>query len=259
LITQFDPLNETRIASALGVKLGYTDNKNYSNSFIFGGAQNAMNNEIYPILFGSTPISDLASTMARNFGLTGDLLNIAKNYIQNQLLPLTFQTRGSKIVDIINLFCDLTNDPSFGSYATNFNLHVNNAVSYAQIKYLPNVNFDINSALTLPPPPVFKLIPSAPTGVTGTTLSFQVQTTNFPIGSFVEYSFSDFNSLSLINVKATPVDSTGIEVISFTVSPYATPLPKTVTLTVGDSSASMIISAPPTLKLIGLPVSESIA
>jgi hypothetical protein len=115
MITQFDPLNETRVASALGLKLGYTDNKNYSNSFIFGGAQYAMNNEIYPLALSSIPISDLASTMARNFGLTGDLFNIAKNYIQTQLLPLSFQTKGGKIVDIINLFCDLTNDLSFGS------------------------------------------------------------------------------------------------------------------------------------------------
>ena len=120
---------------------------------------------------------------------------------------------------------------------------------------MPNINFDINSALTLPPPPVFKLIPSAPTGVTGTTLSFQVQTTNFPIGSFVEYSLSNMNSL--VSVKATPVDSSGLEVISFLVSPTAS-LPQTITLTVGDNTASMLITSQPTLKLIGLPFSDSV-
>ena len=163
MISQFDSFNVTRIASAFGVKLGYSDYKSLSGSFNYSGAQYVMNNEVYPLVLGSVSISDLAIMMASNFGLTGDLFNVARNYIQSQIEPLKFMNRGGKIADIVNMFCDLVDDPSFGQYAINFNLHVNNAASYSQIKYLPNTVFDVNSALSIPTTPSFKVSPSTPT------------------------------------------------------------------------------------------------
>ena len=249
MITQFDPLNLNRFASAIGVELGNTDYNYYVGEFTYGGASNTMN-QYYPLLFGATSIATLSQMVAVNLGLTGDVLIGGKTYIQNQLQNASWGARGSTLMDIINLFCGLTTDSTFGPFATNFNLHVSSTVAYSQIKFLPTVTFNVNGILTTPVTPTFNIKPVASSITAGNTVSFNIQTANFPVGYQTDYKITSAPSIQngaptffdgiIYPVTIKPVDANGVENISFLVSPNISSS-ETITLSVGDAKATVAV------------------
>lgn len=95
-------------------------------------SMNAVVNNVYAADFSSVSNSTVATTVATNLGLTGSLLNQAQAYILGQLNAAPAGTQGATIMTILNMFGQMTSDPTWGTAATAWENRVSAAVTYGQ-------------------------------------------------------------------------------------------------------------------------------
>jgi len=93
---------------------------------------NAVVNNVYAADFSSVSNSTVATTVATNLGLTGTLLNQAQAYILGQLNAAPAGSQGATVMTILNMFGQMTSDPTWGAAATAWETKVSAAVSYGQ-------------------------------------------------------------------------------------------------------------------------------
>ncbi len=103
----------------------------------------AVVNSAYAADFSTATNASVATTVATNLGLTGTLLSQAQAYILAQLNAASAGTQGQTIMNILNMFGQLTSDPVWGAAATAWETKVSAAVTYGQ-----NANNTSNSQMS---------------------------------------------------------------------------------------------------------------
>ena len=93
---------------------------------------NTVVNNAYGADFSSVANTTVATTVATNLGLTGNLLTQAQAYILAQLNAAPAGAQGQTIMTILNMFGQMTSDPTWGAAATAWETKVSAAVSYGQ-------------------------------------------------------------------------------------------------------------------------------
>lgn len=123
-------------ASIWGLKLGNaTMNAVLAQANTTTGGINALVNQTFNTSFGTTVTTAgtdaLATSFVANLGLTGQAATDGKAYVIAQLATTAAGDRGSKLLEIANLFAGLATDPVYGSFANAFNTRVAQAVNYS--------------------------------------------------------------------------------------------------------------------------------
>ncbi len=113
---------------------------------------NAVVNAVYTADFGSATNASVAATVATNLGLTGTLSTEAQAYIVAQLNAASAGTQGATIMSILNMFGQMTSDPTWGAAATAWENRVSAAVTYGQNS--GNTSNSVISAMSPVAPPV---------------------------------------------------------------------------------------------------------
>jgi len=117
-----------------GVQVGSVTMAQVNNDIIaYGGLNNALNS-YYTASFGDKTTASVATTVATNLGLTGDLLTAGIAYLTGNLNSAAPGARGAMIATTLNLFAGLTSDATFGAAATAWNAKVDLAAAYTGSK-----------------------------------------------------------------------------------------------------------------------------
>ncbi len=115
-----------------GLALSSSTMSAVQNGIIASGGLNSYLDAIYPMFFGGQSNASIGNTIATNLGLSGSSSTLASTYITQELNVAAPNTQGATIMNILNLFSGLSSDPTFGSFATNWNNEINNSVLYSQ-------------------------------------------------------------------------------------------------------------------------------
>lgn len=122
-------------ASIWGLKLGNATTNAVLTQINFLGANdaavNTVVNQAHNSSFGSFSNAAIAESFVNNLGLTGAARAEGLAYTVDQLNATVSGERGAKLLEITNLFAALTSDPTYGSFATEFNAKVAAAVAYS--------------------------------------------------------------------------------------------------------------------------------
>lgn len=120
-------------ASIWGLKLGNaTMNAVLNQINSTAGGVNAVLDSAFNASFpASTPNATIVAAVVTNLGLTGAAATDGAAFLTAQLVGVPASARGSKILDVINLFAGATNDPTYGALATAFNAKVAAALAYS--------------------------------------------------------------------------------------------------------------------------------
>ena len=130
----FLPTNASQVqqfAVALyGIKVGSTTMSAVQADITSkGGLTNALNG-YYAASFGNLPTATVATSFAKNLGLTGDALTAGAAYVEGQLNGAAAGARGAVISNILNLFSTLSTDATYGAAAQAWNAKVESAIGY---------------------------------------------------------------------------------------------------------------------------------
>ncbi|MGZ5051290.1 MAG: beta strand repeat-containing protein [Methylobacter sp.] len=135
-----------RNAGALyGLEVGNSNMTSYVSQV--GSSMDAFLNTVYTNSVGTTDTGTVADVLITNLGITGDSTDPtsaagqAKSYIVGQLNAVAYTARGAVVNNILSMFSNLSTDPTFGTFATNWNNKVSNAVTYAQTSGNADTNF----------------------------------------------------------------------------------------------------------------------
>lgn len=119
-----------RNAGALyGVEVGNANMTSYVSQV--GSNVDAFLNTVYTNSVGNASTASVAAVLVANLGLTGDAATAGTNYILAQLNAVAYTARGAVVNSILSAFANLASDPTFGTFATNWNNQISNAVAYA--------------------------------------------------------------------------------------------------------------------------------
>lgn len=122
-----------RYAGALyNLALDYSTTQQILASTATPGAMTDLENQLFIRDFSNMATSDVATIVATNLGLTGDALDAAVVFLTGWITGTVFTERGAVIAQIVNNFSLMTEDPTFGTFATAWNVKVGNAIAYAQ-------------------------------------------------------------------------------------------------------------------------------
>ena len=113
-------------------------------------------NGVYAADFSTVGNSTVATTVATNLGLTGTLLTQAQAYILAQLNAAPAGSQGATIMTILNMFGQMTSDPTWGTAATAWETKVSAAVTYGQ-NGNNTTNSQMSSMSTAPSGGIFTL------------------------------------------------------------------------------------------------------
>ena len=113
-------------------------------------------NGVYAADFSTVANSTVATTVATNLGLTGTLLTQAQAYILAQLNAAPAGSQGATIMTILNMFGQMTSDPTWGTAATAWETKVSAAVTYGQ-NGNNTTNSQMSSMSTAPSGGIFTL------------------------------------------------------------------------------------------------------
>lgn len=114
------------------IVLGNTDLTHYTA--LIGSNPDALLDSVCVNAFGTASTATVASALVANLGITdGVAMDMAQNYIVDQLNAVAYTARGAVINNILNLFANLASDATLGSYATVWNTQIANAVAYGQV------------------------------------------------------------------------------------------------------------------------------
>ncbi|KFB78193.1 hypothetical protein [Candidatus Accumulibacter cognatus] len=112
--------------------LNYSTTQQVLASTSTPGAMTDLENQLFIRDFSNMATSDVATIVATNLGLTGEAFDAAVVFLTGWITGTVFTERGAVIAQIVNNFSLMTEDPTFGSFATAWNARVGNAVAYAQ-------------------------------------------------------------------------------------------------------------------------------
>lgn len=116
-----------RFANALyGIKLGFNTNNAVKEDIHLLGLSSTVN-AYYNYSFGSKTPAEVADIMLGNVGLTGN--SAAAAFIVGQL-SAAGAAQGQAVLNILNVFSNLTGDATFGTAATAWNATVASALVY---------------------------------------------------------------------------------------------------------------------------------
>ena len=105
---------------------------------------NGLLNSVYVNSIGSTATSQVAKVFVANLGIKGDsAVKLAEDYVVAQLNSVVASGRGKVINDILIAFSGLTEDATFGAFATAWNAKVAAAVAYASKPGSTDVTWDV--------------------------------------------------------------------------------------------------------------------
>jgi hypothetical protein len=119
-------------ASIWGLKLGNaTMNAVLAQINSTAGGLNAVLNDAFNASFSAaTPTATIVSSVIANLGLTGQAATDGAAYLTGELSGVAATARGSKILEVVNLFSGLT-DATYGPLAAAFNAKVAAALAYS--------------------------------------------------------------------------------------------------------------------------------
>ncbi|MCC2868735.1 MAG: hypothetical protein LK562_13385 [Candidatus Accumulibacter phosphatis] len=122
-----------RFAGAMyNLALNYSTTQQILASTSTPGAMTDVENQLFIRDFSNMATGDVATIVATNLGLTGEAFDAAVVFLTGWITGTVFTERGAVIAQIVNNFSLMTEDPTFGSFATAWNTKVGNAVAYAQ-------------------------------------------------------------------------------------------------------------------------------
>lgn len=132
-------LNSTVIArmaqAAYGFKLGNASmTEAIQASSVANGGPVGLMNQLYARDFASLATADVASKVVQNVGITSadPIYSVAVGIVQTALDGADPANRGGVLIDLVNNFTTLTNDPNVRTVVAQFNTDIARAVTYSQ-------------------------------------------------------------------------------------------------------------------------------
>ncbi|WP_313953459.1 calcium-binding protein, partial [Accumulibacter sp.] len=123
------------IARYAGAMYGLVLDNRTANEVLAAVANTGVNpllNAVYLRDFGTATSNSVADTIVKNLGLTGEAALQGEAYLVAVLNAAAPDQRGAVVADSLQLFAQLTSDPTFGAAATAWEAKVAKAVTYFQ-------------------------------------------------------------------------------------------------------------------------------